>query len=60
MYRVIMFEQKYFDHENERREALACHNIALWYKIYEEQKRRDEYYFNLMIEDDYLRCTKGF
>jgi len=55
-----MFEQKYFDHEKERREALACHNIALWYKIYEEQLRRNEYYFNLMIEDDYLRCTRDF
>lgn len=58
--RYTMFEQKYFDHAKERREALANHNIALWYKIYEEEQRRNEYYFNIMMQDDYEQCRKAF
>jgi len=28
-----------FDYAEERKEALACHNIALWFKLYFEEKK---------------------
>ena len=27
-----------FTYEEERKEAMACHNIALWYKLFKEQE----------------------
>lgn len=58
-----MLDQNIFNIKEERREALACHNIALWYKLYKEEQdlaERQEYYFQKFLEDDYNRCTKGF
>lgn len=61
-----MLDQNIFNIKEERREALACHNIALWYKLYKEEQRlqeeqaRREYYFQKFLEDDMDRCTKGF
>lgn len=54
-----MLNTKLFDYTDERREAMACHNIALWYKLLQEQQRQ-EYYFNKMIDDDYQQCRKAF
>lgn len=54
-----MLDTKLFDYAEERREALACHNIALWYKLHKEQELKD-YYFNKMIADDYQQCRKAF
>ncbi len=58
-----MLDTRLFDYKEERKEAMACHNIALWYKLFKEEeevKARQEYYFNKFLEDDMLRCTKGF
>ena len=34
-----MLNKNLFNYDDERKEALACHNIALWFKLYfEEQK----------------------
>jgi hypothetical protein len=33
-----MLDQKLFNYAEERKEALACHNIALWYKLFKEQE----------------------
>lgn len=34
-----MLNTKLFDYREERIEAIACRNIALWYKLYKEQAR---------------------
>lgn len=54
-----MLNTEIFNYTEERQEALACHNIALWFKLFKEQELR-EYYFNKMIEDDYQQCRKAF
>jgi hypothetical protein len=58
-----MLNETIFNYEEERQEALACHNIALWYKMFkeeQEQKARQEYWHNKFLEDDMTRCTQGF
>jgi hypothetical protein len=58
-----MLNQNLFNYEEERREALVCHNIALWYKLYKEEQlqlARQEYYHNKFLDDDMQRCTRGF
>jgi len=58
-----MLNQNLFNYEEERREALACHNIALWHKLVKEeqaQTERQEYYFQKMLDDDMDRCLGGF
>jgi hypothetical protein len=58
-----MLNQNIFNYEEERREALACHNIALWHKLFKEEldhRARQEYYFQKMLDDDMERCLRGF
>jgi hypothetical protein len=59
-----MLNQNLFNYKEERREALACHNIALWYKLFkeeeQEQQARKEYYFQKFLDDDMDRCLGGF
>ena len=58
-----MLNQNIFTYEQERREALACHNIALWHKLFKEeqdQQTRQEYYFQKLLDDDMERCLRGF
>jgi hypothetical protein len=58
-----MLNQNLFNYEEERREALACNNIALWHKLVKEeqaQAERQEYYFQKFLDDDMTRCLKGF
>jgi len=58
-----MLNQNIFNYEEERREAIACHNIALWHKLFKEeqlQQARQEYYFQKMLDDDMDRCLGGF
>jgi hypothetical protein len=59
-----MLNQNIFNYKEERKEALACHNVALWFKLYieeqQKEKNRQEYYFNKFLEDDHNRCTRGF
>ena len=37
-----MLDQTIFNYDEERKEALACHNIALWYKLFKEQLQHEE------------------
>jgi hypothetical protein len=42
-----MLDQNIFTYAEERKEALACHNIALWYKLFKEEEqlqKKDEDY----------------
>jgi len=58
-----MLNQNIFNYDEERKEALACHNIALWYQMFKEEQEqiaRQEYYHNKFLEDDMARCTRGF
>jgi hypothetical protein len=58
-----MLNQNLFNYEDERKEAIACHNIALWHKLFKEEQdaqARQEYYFQKMLDDDMERCLKGF
>jgi hypothetical protein len=58
-----MLNQNIFNYTEERQEALLCHNIALWYKLFKQEQdalARQEYYFNKFLDDDMIRCTKGF
>jgi queuine/archaeosine tRNA-ribosyltransferase len=58
-----MLNENIFNYEEERREALSCHNIALWHKLFKEEQEqiaRQEYWHNKFLEDDHNRCTKGF
>lgn len=56
-----------FNYSEERVEALACHNIALWYQLCVEQEsaeraeqQRRDYYHNKFLDDDMDRCLGGF
>ena len=58
-----MLNQNIFNYDAERQEALACHNIALWYKLFKEEQdaiARQEYYHNKFLDDDMDRCLGGF
>jgi len=58
-----MLNQNIFNYAEERKEALFCHNIALWYKLYKEEQElmaRQEYYHAKFLDDDMDRCLKGF
>jgi len=59
-----MLNQNLFNYEEERREAMACHNIALWYQLCTEEeaaeRARREYYHNKFLDDDMDRCLGGF
>jgi len=58
-----MLNQNLFNYEEERREAIACHNIALWHKLFKEEQAeaaRQEYYFQKFLDDDMTRCLRGF
>jgi hypothetical protein len=60
---MAMIDKNIFNYDEERQEALACHNIALWYKLFKEEQEenaRREYWHNKFLEDDMTRCTKGF
>lgn len=37
-----MLDTNIFTYEEERREALHCHNIALWYKLFKEQQELEQ------------------
>jgi hypothetical protein len=37
-----MLDEKLFNYAEERKEALACHNIALWYKLFKEQEELEQ------------------
>jgi hypothetical protein len=37
-----MLDTNIFNYEEERREALHCHNIALWYKLFKEQQELEK------------------
>ncbi len=58
-----MLNQNIFNYDEERQEALSCHNIALWHKLFKEEldhRARQEYYFQKFLDDDMERCLKGF
>jgi hypothetical protein len=58
-----MLNQNLFNYEEERKEALSCHNIPLWHKLFKEEQEhqaRQEYYFQKMLDDDMDRCLGGF
>jgi hypothetical protein len=58
-----MLNQNLFNYEEERRNALASGQFHCWYQLYreeQEQLARQEYYHNKFLEDDMLRCTRGF
>ena len=58
-----MLNQNIFNYDEERQEALFCHNIALWYKLFKEQQEainRNDYYHNKFLDDDMDRCLGGF
>lgn len=58
-----MLNQNLFNYEEERREAIACNNIALWHQLFKEEQlqlARQEYYFQKMLDDDMERCLGGF
>ena len=58
-----MLNQNIFNYDEERQEALVCHNIALWYKLFKEEQEeisRREYYHNKFLDDDMTRCNQGF
>jgi hypothetical protein len=58
-----MLNKDIFNYDEERKEALLCHNIALWHKLFKEEQalaHSQEYYFQKMIDDDMLRCLGGF
>jgi len=58
-----MLNQNLFNYDEERKEALFCHNIALWHKLFKEEQEqlaRQEYYHNKFLEDDMKRCLGGF
>jgi hypothetical protein len=59
-----MLDKNLFNYEEERREAIACNNIALWHALFKEEEQeeiaRREYYHNKFLEDDMDRCLKGF
>lgn len=58
-----MLDKNLFNYQEERREAIACHNIALWYKLFKEEQElaaRQEYYFQKFLDDDMNRCLGGF
>lgn len=58
-----MLNPNIFNYDEERREAIACNNIALWHKLFKEEQAlaaRQEYYFQKMLDDDMTRCLKGF
>ena len=56
-------DQNLFNYDDERKEALACRNFALWHKLYKEEQdlaARQEYYFQKLLDDDMDRCLGGF
>jgi hypothetical protein len=58
-----MLDQNIFNYDEERQEAIACKNIALWHKLLKEEQAlaaRQEYYFQKMLDDDMDRCLGGF
>jgi len=58
-----MLNKDIFNYEEERKEAISCHNIALWHKLFKEEQdlaARQEYYFQKMLDDDMDRCLGGF
>lgn len=58
-----MLNPTIFNYDEERKEAIACRNIALWHKLYKEEQElaaRQEYYFQKMLDDDMECCLKGF
>tara|TARA_R110000868_G_scaffold388663_1_gene657684 strand:+ start:228 stop:404 length:177 start_codon:yes stop_codon:yes gene_type:complete len=58
-----MLNKQIFNYAEERIEAMACHNIALWHKLVvaeQAEAARQEYYFQKMLDDDMARCLGGF
>jgi hypothetical protein len=37
-----MLNQNIFNYDDERKEALACHNISLWYKLFKEEQQLEK------------------
>jgi hypothetical protein len=37
-----MLNENIFNYDEERKEALFCHNIALWYKLFKEEQDKKE------------------